>query len=185
MISGREMLRSQVEQVWQIDRREVIHNVYYLENGALILKPEYYDMQGWPDGEAELYTPYLYDCFNRGGWFFGLFEEEQIIAVAILDSKFIGPEKDQLQLKFLHVSREYRNLGLGRQLFELAKKKALAWGARQMYISSTPSENTVNFYIRRGAQVIDVPDPELLALEPEDIHLVYDLTAHGEDEDQP
>jgi hypothetical protein len=41
-----------------------------------------------------------------------------------------------------------------------------------MYISATPSENTVNFYLRRGAVVTSEPDPELFEFEPEDIHFV-------------
>jgi len=178
MITGREMLRTEVEQVWQIDRREVIHHIYCLENGALVLKPETYDMQGWPKGEAEKYTPILYECYDRGAWFYGLWEEGKIVGVAILDRMFIGSRVDQLQLKFLHVSRDYRQGGLGRLLFELASMKAREWGANKMYISATPSERTVDFYLKLGAHITDEPDPELLRLEPEDIHLVFELGRH-------
>ncbi len=171
MITTRELKRDEIEEIWNIDRREVIENVYYLEDDALILKPEYYDMQGWPRGEAELYTPLLYECFDRGGWFCGAFDGAKLVGVAILDSKFIGKDKDQLQLKFLHISRDYRGQGLGKKLFEMASTKACEWGARQMYISATPSKNTVNFYLQLGAVVASEPDPELFALEPEDIHL--------------
>jgi hypothetical protein len=45
----------------------MIENIYYLERGKLISKPEYYDMQSWPPGQAERYTSILYDCFERGG----------------------------------------------------------------------------------------------------------------------
>jgi predicted N-acetyltransferase YhbS len=62
MLTTRELTRDEVQQIWTIDRREVIDNVYYFENGSLVLKPEHYDMQGWPRGEAELYTPILYEC---------------------------------------------------------------------------------------------------------------------------
>ena len=174
MITTRELLRNEIEQVRSIDRREVIENIYYFEDGALVPKPEHYDMQGWPPGEAEIYTPMLYDCFDRGGRFYGAFDDAKLIGVAILESKFIGKNKDQLQLKFLHVSRDYRNRGLGKQLFELARAKARERGARLMYISATPSENTVNFYLQLGAVVTDEPDPELFELEPEDIHLFSD-----------
>lgn len=164
-----------MEQVWEIDRREVIENVYYLEDGVLVLKPEHYDMQGWPPGETGARTTLLYDCFERGGWFCGLFDESNIIGVAVLDSEFIGRNRDQLQLKFLHISRDYRKQGLGKGLFEMASTKARDWGAQQMYISATPSENTIDFYLHLGAVVTNEPLPELLALEPEDIHLEYNL----------
>jgi predicted N-acetyltransferase YhbS len=168
------LLREEIEQVWTIDRSEVIENIYYFENGELVLKPEYYHVRGWPPGEAEKYTAILVDCFDRGGWFYGVFDEAKLIGAAILESKFIGQDKDQLQLKFLHVSSAYRNRGLGRQLFELARAAAREKGARQMYISATPSENTINFYLRLGCIIAPEPDPELFELEPEDIHLEID-----------
>jgi predicted N-acetyltransferase YhbS len=172
MVTIRELARNEIEDIWLIDRREVIENVYHLEHDRLVLKPEHYDMQDWHPGEAELYTPLLQESFDRGGWFCGAFDKARLVGVANLDNKFIGRDKDQLQLKFLHVSRGYRKLGLGRQLFDLARDKARQRGAKRMYISATPSENTVNFYLRWGAVVTNEPDPQLFALEPEDIHFV-------------
>ena len=172
MITGSELLRAEIERVWDIDRSEVIDKVYYLENGTLVLKPQHHDVPGWPPGEAEKYTPILLDCFDRGGWFHGAFNDAKLVGVVVLDCKRIGKRKDQLQLKFLHVGSAYRNRGLGKRLFDLARAVARERGARQLYISATPSENTINFYLRLGCQVADEPDPELLALEPEDIHLV-------------
>ena len=175
MLTFRELTRNEIEEVWNIDRREVIDNIYYFENGTLVLKPKHYDMQGWPPGEADYYTPMLYECFDRGGWFCGAFDDDKLIGIAILDNKFIGRDKDQLQLKFLHISRDYRKLGLGKKLFQMAAEKARELGAKQMYISATPSENTINFYIQLGAVITKEPDPELFALEPEDIHFEYKL----------
>ena len=101
----------------------------------------------------------------------GAFDNERLVAVAILDSRFIGNPEDQLQLKFLHVSRSFRKQGLGSKLFELAKLAARQKGAKRLYISATRSENTVNFYMRLGCTLVKEPDPELFALEPVDIHL--------------
>jgi len=49
--------------------------------------------------------------------------------------------------------------------------KARELGARRLYISATPSENTVRFYLRRGCRVTDEVDAALFDLEPDDIHL--------------
>ncbi len=171
MIVGKELVREEIILVWSIDRSEVIENVYYFENGNLVLKPEFFDMRSWPPGEAEHYTPFLVDCYDRGGWFYGLFDGEILIGVAILESKFIGADKDQLQLKFLHVSNSYRGQGWGKKLFELSKNKAKKNGAKRLYISATPSEHTINFYRSLGCTVTKELDPELFELEPEDIHL--------------
>jgi predicted N-acetyltransferase YhbS len=159
--------------IWQIDRREVIENIYYLRDGKLVLEPEHYDMQGWPPGEAEHYTPILMDCYERGGMFWGVFEGERLIGVAILESKFIGSQQDTFQLKFLHVSQGFRKQGIAATLFRLAVEKARALGAKKLYISATPSEHTVNYYLRLGSVLATEIDPDLFALEPEDIHLEY------------
>ncbi len=167
----RQMARHEVESIWAIDRGELIENVYYHEDGELVLKPERYDMKGWPEGEPELYMPILLDCHERGGVFEGAFDGDTLAGVSVLDCKFIGRDRDQLQLKFLHVTRSHRNCGLGVELFVRAARKAKELGARKLYISSTPSEHTVKFYLSRGCRLAEDVDPELFALEPKDIHL--------------
>ena len=82
-MNGRELLRDEIKEIWTIDRSEVIEAVYYLEHGTLVLKPEHYDMHGWPPGEAEKYTPLFEACYDRGGWFYGLFDHNRLIGVAI------------------------------------------------------------------------------------------------------
>jgi hypothetical protein len=111
MITGRELERSEIDWIWSIDRSEEIRSRFYFENGALVLKPEIYHLRGWPPGEVPFYTPFLLDCFDRGGWFYGLFDDTRLIAVAVLENKLIGKNHDLLQLKFLHVSSAYRKMG--------------------------------------------------------------------------
>jgi len=171
----RELERQEIGAVWSIDRAEVVERVYYHEGGELVLKPEHHDVQGWPAGEPEHYGPILLDCFDCGGTVYGAFQGETLIGATVLESRFIGREKDQLQLKFLHVSRRHRKAGLGCALFEKAVEKARELGARRLYVSATPSENTVRFYLRRGCRVADEVDAALFELEPEDIHLEFEI----------
>jgi hypothetical protein len=56
-----------------------------------------------------------------------------------------------------------------------AAEEARRRGAGHMYISATPSEHTVTFYLGLGCCVSASPVPELLELEPDDIHLLFDL----------
>jgi GNAT superfamily N-acetyltransferase len=175
MINIRKLIHPELPLIWTIDRAEVIDNVYHFRDGKLVLEPEHYDMQGWPPGEPEHYHPFLEDCFERGGHFWGAFDGDKLIGVAVLESKFIGSKKDTLQLKLLHLSRGVRRKGLGRRLFSVAVEQAKSMGAAKMYISSAPSENTVNFYFHLGCRLAEEIDKELFALEPEDIHLEYFL----------
>lgn len=171
----RLLARSEIPYIWQIDRREIIDNIYYLRNGKLVLEREHYDVRGWPPGKPEHYTPILLDCFGRGGYFWGAFAGELLVGAVVLENRFIGSSKDTLQMKFLHVSNSFRKQGLGKQLFVLAAEKAIELDAKKMYISATPSENTVNFYLRLGCVLAREIDEELFALEPEDIHLEFVL----------
>ena len=176
MIKFRILTQNELPLIWTIDRAEVIDNVYYFRDGKLILEPEHYDMQGWPSGEPEHYHPHLMDCFERGGFFWGAFEGETLVGVVVLEERFIGSKSDTIQLKFLHVSHAVRKKGLGRRLFSLAAEQARGMGAAKMYISSTPSENTVHFCFHLGCRLAEEIDGELFEMEPKDIHLEYRLS---------
>ena len=51
--------------------------------------------------------------------------------------------------------------------------------ARKLYISATPSENTINFYRNLGCIVTEDVDQALFELEPEDIHMEYVIPKAG------
>jgi GNAT superfamily N-acetyltransferase len=84
-------------------------------------------------------------------------------------------EADSINLLYLYVSRPARGQGVGRNLFAEAAEAAQALGAKALYISAVPTENTVNFYLRLGAALVADPDPDLLEAEPDDVHLTYSL----------
>lgn len=64
-----------------------------------------------------------------------------------------------------------RNQALGKKLIDKTKEKAKELGAKSLYISATPSLNTVRFYLGLGCELVSELNPELFRLEPEDIHL--------------
>jgi len=175
MIEVRELKENELPDIWAIDRREVVENIYYFRNGELVLEPEHWDVPGWPVDVASRFDPVFQECFKRGGSFWGAFKGEIFVGVAILESKFIGSQKDTLQLTYLHVSHDARKQGLGKKLFLLAAEKAKSLGARKMYVSATPSENTVHFYQNLGCTLAEEVDAEFFAEEPDDIHLEYAL----------
>lgn len=177
MIVGRMLAREEIPRVWEIDRSEIVERAYRVEDGALVLRPAYFDVRGWPPGEPERYTPLFEACFDGGGWLYALFDAERVVGAAVLEGRRIGRDRDQLQLKFPHVARLHRNKGLGRRLFELASDEARRRGAKSLYVSATPSERTIAFYLDRGCRLAPEPDAELFALEPDDVHLEFALVA--------
>ena len=75
------------------------------------------------------------------------------------------------QLAFLHVSAPWRATGIGSRLFEQLEQIARSAGDSDMVVSATSSENTVRFYLGRGFEPTADPLAELVALEPEDVHM--------------
>ena len=171
----RPLTRDEVELIWTIDRSEVHHYTYELREGQLVRVPNYFEVPGWRSDAAAKETPGLLDCFDRGGTFVGVFDAEALIGMSVLESARVGRGRDQMQLAYLYVSRTYRGRGVGMRLFEAAVSFARDAGAKALYVSAAPTENTVDFYLNRGCVLAPEPDPALLAAEPDDIHLVYPL----------
>ena len=171
----RLLTRDEVELIWTIDRSEVHHSTYELHQGELVRVPNYFEVPGWRSDAAATETPVLLDRFDRGGIFIGMFDAEALIGMSGLESSRIGRDRDQMQLAYLYVSRTHRGRGVGMQLFEAAVSLAREAGAKALYVSSAPTENTVDFYLNRGCVLAAEPDPALLAAEPDDIHLVHVL----------
>ena len=172
-MASRALTRHEIDLIWTIDRSEVHDHIYKVVEGRLILVPAYFEIPGWRPDAAEKMTPVLLDCFDRGGTFLGVFDGEALIGVGVLESARVGRASDQVQLAYLYVSRAYRGRGVGTQLFEATSPFAREAGANALYVSATPTENTVHFYLNRGCVLAPDPDPRLLAAEPEDIHLLY------------
>lgn len=168
----RLLRRDEVETFWTIDRSEVHHNVYRMRDNEMVLTSFYFEIKGWRHGQGGSDSTHLYECFDRGGAFLGMFDENRLVGIAVVDGYLRGENNDQIQLKWLYVSRDYRQHGIGKRLFEAALNIARERGAKLLYVSATPTENTVNFYLRRGCRLAVPPDPELLAEEPQDIHFL-------------
>lgn len=172
---SRLLTRDEINLIWTIDRGELHHHIYKAVDGQLLVVPYYFDVPGWDPEMIRSDTPKLRDCYDRGGVFRGVFAGEAIVGVSVLDTKPVKSAPDHLQLFYLYVSRSARGQGVGRELFDEAAEAARSLGARALYISATPTENTVNFYLRRGASLIPAPDETLLEAEPGDVHLTYPL----------
>jgi GNAT superfamily N-acetyltransferase len=128
---------------------------------------------GWKAGQPESDTPRLVADVERGGKAWAAFDGDVIAGAVVIDVRPVGVARDLIQMDWLHVSRDYRGTGLGSMFMGKARDLARERGAAGIYISATPSENTVNFYRAQGATLVPEPDAELFKHEPEDIHLEW------------
>jgi GNAT superfamily N-acetyltransferase len=174
MVDYRALLRDEIPAIWGIDRRERIERIFVSSPAGLSLKDVSFDVAGWAAGRPAEQTPLFEASFDAGAWIDGAFEGGRLVGIAVLENEFFGVG-GTLQLSFLHVSAEIRGKDVGKELFERARAEAKLRGATRMYVSATPTENTVRFYLARGCEVLAEPDARLFALEPEDIHLACEV----------
>ena len=109
---------------------------------------------------------------DKGAVAMGAFEGERMAGIGVLLPEL---REGMAQLTFLHVSRPHRRAGIAARLVGELFRVAEERGASAVYVSSAPTESAVGFYWRHGFRPTDEPAPELLALEPEDIHMVKPL----------
>ena len=174
----RRLRAEDVALVAEIDRSEHVDVQYRVLDGKLQPVPaEITDVPAWdPTGSGPFsVTAHIAFCESvvaRGGILLGAFDGEQTAGLAIVNPAF---EPRLAWLAFLHVSRPYRRRGAAQALWNLAADIAVANGAESIYVSATPTESAVGFYLRQGCRLADPVHPDLFAAEPEDIHLVCSL----------
>ncbi|HJM75506.1 MAG TPA: GNAT family N-acetyltransferase [Dehalococcoidia bacterium] len=171
-IEYRLLAAAEVDRIDEIDRAEVIDGRYLLSDAALVLDAEHHFVaRGWASGEPDGNKQRIRQCLARGGVAWGAFASDRPVGIAVLDGRRIGSDLATLDMYFLHVSDGYRHSGIGQALVTLVSERAREMGARRLYVSSTPSANSVRFNQRRGFELASEVDPELFGLEPDDIHM--------------
>ena len=108
----RELSYDEIDQIWNIDRTEHVKSIYLYDNGKLKEKIIDKTFYGWPEREPKSYGEILKECFKAGGFFWGAFENKILKAIVVLDNKWLGKNKKTLQLKFLHIDRSLRKMGI-------------------------------------------------------------------------
>ena len=164
----RVLERDEIRILSEIDRYEIIEEIYRFRDGKLVLEKEYREEIDISDA-SEVIEDYIQDC-DGGGTFIGAFDGEKPVGLSGICGNLIGEKKDMIQLSSLWVSNKYRKKGIGRQLISVLKESAKQSGAKKLYVSSTPSKNTVDFYRGVGFD-LTTPVKELFEDEPEDIHM--------------
>jgi ribosomal protein S18 acetylase RimI-like enzyme len=154
-----------------LDRSEVVDGLYRSVEGGLLLAPSSETLDGWPDGLLDKYLPIWRGAVERGCTLFGAKVEEKVVGLAVVNPRHRG---DVAQLMSLYVDRSARRRGAAGALCRASFDVARGAGARSIYVSSSPTRATVSFYWSMGFRPCSDAqlDPELHALEPNDIHMV-------------
>ena len=173
-LAYRKVQRDELGLLATIDRSEHIDGHYSVdEDGTLQLIDADFDVAGWYASELDDYVARLNSLHDAGGMVLGTWDAATLVALASLDVRPVTADDPVvLKLDMLYVSASYRHRGIGRQLVSQIADRARDLGATALYISATPTRNTVEAYLDLGAVLAVPPDPHLLELEPDDIHLI-------------
>ena len=96
-------------------------------------------------------------------------EEDRIVGFVSLVKELAG---ERMILDMMQVDADFRGQGIGRVLWDKAVEEARLNGAKELYISACPSEETIHFYRAMGAEVTDSPIRSIAEEEPYDLQMV-------------
>ena len=164
--------------VWrlaELDRSESVAMVYSVRDGGIVPLGHGEEIPQWSGSWLDGVIAFARRHLESGGTGVAAFDGDQLAGVAVLGGEPVGDDAQKLPLAILHVGRGHRRRGVANLLFREMREEAAGRGARRLYISATPSEGALRFYLGQGARLADPPDPALLALEPDDVHLVLEL----------
>jgi len=172
----RAMQPTELDRMRDIDRSEEIRTAYVQKGNTIVAMDVHWDDSGWVEGDGD----HSFDQMIRGaahylelgGTAFGAFDGDRLAGIAIYRPRLA---ETMAQLGLLHVSCEYRRQRIASRLFAEVLRLARADGATEMYVSATPTKSAVGFYTSKGFTPTATPDPQLLAEEPDDIHMVLCL----------
>src|SRR4051812_25460446 len=174
----RRLGATEVSLVAAIDRSEHVDVQYRVVDGQLqqlpaaITEVPAWDPTGSGPHSVAAEIEFCASAVARGGVLLGAFDAEGTVGLAIVHPSF---EPFLAWLAFLHVSRPYRRRGAAQALWDAAVDVAVLGGAESIYVSATPTESAVGFYLRQGCRLARPVHPDLFAAEPEDIHLTCPL----------
>jgi GNAT superfamily N-acetyltransferase len=167
----------ELDRLGEIDRSERITSKYIQHGTSLEEIPHEFDVPPWsPTGTDEHSVPdqigFCQWHVSRGGLIFGAFDGGRLVGIGLV-TPHVRP--GIAQLAYLYVSNGYRGQGIGRRLVQEMEQAARQAGDSEMVVSSSPSANTVGFYLGCGFSPMAEPLPELYEEEPEDIHMSKSL----------
>ena len=179
-ITFRRLSPPDADLIGQIDRSETVSRLYSAHGGELRLEAIHQEIPRWTNERNDAHPG-----FNIGfradrlrsrladGWIaIGAFDRGVLVAYCELRPALTDTIA---QVAELFVTRSHRRAGIGADLMRRMGDSARRSGARQLYVSAVPTEGAVNFYLSQGFRLAPEPHPELLALEPDDIHMIKDL----------
>lgn len=158
----------------KFNRYQVTNRVWFKQEDKYKIKDDHF-IEQWNNEKKTLVIDDLHNCIKSGGIVIGAFRGSDLIGFASIAGEIFGRNREYLELSYIHVSNEYRNMGIGKKLFEQCCIKAKEKGCKKLYIAAQPSVESQHFYKSIGCTYAVEINRRILDKEPLDIQLEYSL----------
>ena len=156
------------------ERQQEVVKCWRKPGGTWIIADDSFIDQ-WSMEERKELIMALKDTVHAGGVVFAAVAGDGLKGFASVEPNPFGSECSYLDLSNLHVSKELRGLGIGRQLFLLCVSWARRRGADKLYISAHSAVETQAFYRAMGCVEAAEYSARHVKKEPYDCQLEYIL----------
>lgn len=146
-------------------RQQKITRIYVRKDGKYVLE----EQPGMMDWSIDKKREVAQDLTDSAYISYLALEEDRIVGFMSLVKELVS---ERMILDLIQVDTDFRGQGIGCQLWEKAVEEARLNGAKELYISACPSEETIHFYKAMGADVTDKPIVAIEKDEPDDLQMV-------------
>ena len=145
-----------------------------LVNGQYLYKNEPF-IETWDNVQLHETANEVIKAVRQGSIGFIAKYQEKIIGFTYLGTNYLGNEKQYIELIMFHVTKEYRNKGIGKKLFKLICGEAKKLPAKKLYISANSAKETQEVYKALGCVFAEEVQEKILDYNPYDVQLEYIL----------
>jgi len=156
------------------NRYQEVTQCWRRESGLWVLKDIFY-IDDWNSDEKIQRINSMKNDMQNGSRFFACFINRELAGFSHLRTSLFGKHNEYMNLDKIHASKDYRNAGIGKELFKTTCAAAKQMGAKKLYISAHSALEPMAFYRKLGCIDAVEINKELADDEPFDCQLEYVL----------
>ena len=130
-------------------RRQEVNLCWRREGDGWVVRPDPF-IDDWSEAEYAELIDCLKNTVLTGGGVWGAFSDGALKGFASVEGGIFGETGRYMDLSCIHVSQDMRHSGIGRRLFDEAKRFARSRGAQKLYISAHSAIESQAFYAAMG-----------------------------------
>lgn len=151
-------------------RHQVVTKCWRRENGEWIIKDAPF-IDDWTEEDYQTLIVCLKNTVCSGGFVYAAFYDGELKGFVSVESDFLGEKQKYLDLSSIHVSEDWRGMGIGKMLFQAAKNWAVNRRADKLYISAHSAVESQSFYRKMGCTEAKIHVQKHVDEEPFDCQL--------------